>query len=246
MKKLLFLFLALLTAESSIAAQSAAPVPIATETIQESQFSNPGTSPAKAEVAGEPAKLKSQGRESIPIKIPAGTAIEVEVAYTVSSLDIRPGELLSFRVLVSVIIDGLTAIEKGALVTARVTESKRGGHWGKAGRLAWAMEDVVAVDNTRILLDPATHSRNEALWDLEKGKDSKPGNAQVGQGSVKGTSHKGEVATKTVIAAAIFPPLAPLALMQGFKRGENAVLPEGKRYTVVVRSDTSVTGAQKN
>jgi len=144
-------------------------------------------------------------------------------------------------------VDGVTAIEKGALVTARVTMAKRGGHWGKAGRLTWSMEDVVAADNTRILLDPATRSRDEAFWSLEsKGRSSKTGNPQVGQGSLKGTSHKGEVTTKTIIAAAIFPPLAPLALMNGFRRGENAVLPEGKRYVVAVRSDSNISVTRKN
>jgi hypothetical protein len=108
------------------------------------------------------------------------------------------------------------------------------------------MEDVVAADNTRILLDPATHSRNEALWNLErKSKDGKT-DSRLGQGSVKGTSHKGEVTTKTIVAAAIFPPLAPLALMHGFRRGENAVLPEGKRFVVAVRNDASVSASRKN
>jgi hypothetical protein len=247
MKKLLFLFLALFVSETRLAAQSPAPSPIATETIQQSQSINSSTSPAKAEESVESADLKSQARVPVPIKIPAGTQIEVEVAYTVSSLDIKPGELLSFRVLIPIIIEGETAIEEGALVTARVTLSKRGGHWGKAGRLAWAMEDVVAADNTRILLDPATHSRDQALWNLErKGKNSKTGNPQLDQGSVKGTSHKKEVATRTVIAAAIFPPLAPLALMHGFKRGENAVLPEGKRFVVAVRNDAQVVVTPKN
>jgi len=247
MKKLLFLVLVLFVSEAKLAAQSAAPIPTATETIQQSQSGNSSTSPVRTEESVEPANLKSQARESIPIKIPVGTPIEVEVAYTVSSLDIKPGELLSFRVLIPVIIDGVTAIEKDALVTARVTLSKRGGHWGKAGRLAWAMEDVVAADNTRILLDPATRSRNDALWSLErKGKDSKTGDTQLGQGSVKGTSHKGEVATKTIVAVAIFPPLAPLALMHGFRRGENAVLPEGKRFVVAVRSEASVSVTRKN
>ena len=243
MKKSLFLFLALFVSVASIEAQNAAPVPIATETIQQSQSASAGASQLKA----EPANPKSQAGQPIPIKIPAGTPIEVEVAYTVSSLDINPGELLSFRVLVPIIIEGVTAIEKGALVTARVTVAKRGGHWGKAGILAWSMEDVVAADNTRILLDPATRSRDEALWNLEsKGKNSKTGNPQVGQGSLKGTSHKAEVTTKTIIAAAIFPPLAPLALMNGFRRGENAVLPEGKRYVVAVRRETSISVTRKN
>jgi len=247
MKTFLFLFLALFVSVTSIDAQNAGSVPIATETIQQSQSANPSTSPARTDKSVEPGNLAAQARESIPIKIPAGTPIEVEVAYTVSSLDIKPGELLSFRVLIPIIIDGVTAIEKDALVTARVTLAKRGGHWGKAGLLAWSMEDVVAADNTRILLNPATRSRDEALWNLEsKGRNSKTGNPQLGQGSLKGTSHKGEVTTKTIIAAAIFPPLAPLALMNGFRRGENAVLPEGKRYVVAVRSEANISVTRKN
>ena len=247
MKKFLFLFLALFVSVASVEAQNAAPVPIATETIQQSQSASAGASQALAPESVEAANTKSQAGQPVPIRIPAGTPIEVEVAYTVSSLDIKPGELLSFRVLIPIIVEGVTAIEKGALVTARVTLAKRGGHWGKAGRLAWSMEDVVAADNTRILLDPATHSQDEALWNLEsKGKNSKTGNPQVGQGSLKGTSHKAEVTTKTIIAAAIFPPLAPLALMNGFRRGENAVLPEGKRYVVAVRRETSISVRQKN
>lgn len=247
MKKLLFLFLVLFVSATRLAAQNPAPAPAATETIQQSQSANAGALPTTAAESVESTNLKPQSRGSIPVKIPAGTPIEVEVAYTVSSLDIRPGELLSFRVLIPIVIDGVTAIERDALVTARVTLSKRGGHWGKSGRLIWAMEDVVAADNTRILLDPATRSRNNALWSLEnKGKDNKSGKAQLDQGGVKGTSHKKEVVTKTVIAAAIFPPLAPLALINGFKRGENAVLPEGKRFVVAVRSDTSVSVPSKN
>ena len=245
MKKFLFLFLALFVSALSISAQNTSPLPVATETIQQSQSASVGAS--QALVPGSDEVNPKQAGQPIPIKIPAGTAIEVEVAYTVSSLDIKPGELLSFRVLIPIIVDGVTAIEKGALVTARVTVAKRGGHWGKAGRLAWSMEDVVAADNTRILLDPVTRSRDEALWSLEsKGRSSKTGSAQVGQGSLKGTSHKGEVTTKTIIAAAIFPPLAPLALMNGFKRGENAVLPEGKRYVVAVRSDSNISVTRKN
>jgi hypothetical protein len=247
MKKLLFLFLAVFVSQTRLAAQNSVPAPAATETIQQSQSANAVTSPAKTDASVESANLTSQSRGSVPVKIPAGTRIDVEVAYTVSSLDMRPGELLSFRVLIPVIIDGVTVIERDALVTARVTESKRGGHWGKSGRLVWAMEDVVAADYTRILLDSVTHSRNEALWSLEnKDKDSKGGNMQLGQGGVKGTSHKTEVVTKTVMMAAIFPPLAPLALVQGFKRGENAVLPEGKRFVVAVRNEASVSVPQKD
>ena len=101
------------------------------------------------------------------MKIPAGTAIEVEVAYTVNSLDVKPGEHISFRVLVPIVIDGVTVIEKDALVTARVIQSKRGGHWGKAGKLVWSMEDVVAADNSRVPLAPEISVRRDKIWSLE-------------------------------------------------------------------------------
>lgn len=155
------------------------------------------------------------------VKLPAGTPLEIESAYTVSSLDLRPNDYLSFRVLIPVRVDGVTVIEKNSLVTGRVIEAKRGGHWGKAGSLSWMMIDVVAVDLTRVPL--------QAQKDLP-----------TGQNGVKGTSHGGEVAAKTVLFGALLFPLSPLALMGGFKRGENAILPEGKRFVVFVQSDTVV------
>ena len=168
------------------------------------------------------------------LKIPAGTPIEVEVAYTVNSLDVKPGERISFRVLIPIMIDGMTVIERDALVTARITSAKRGGHWGKAGKLVWSMEDVVAVDNTRIPLAPET-ALGDKLWSLEtKTVTKQPVKAQ---GSVKGTSHVGEVATMAAVSGVLFPPLA---LLHGFKRGENAILREGRRYVVAVGRDATV------
>jgi hypothetical protein len=193
---------------SSLAAQSARVTEGATKPIQPSESAVAVSAPA-------------QPRE---LKIPAGTSLDIEATYTVSSLDFRPGDYLSFRVLVPVMIDGVTLIDKNSLVTGRVVEAKRGGHWGKAGRLTWTMQDVVATDGTRVPL--------QAQKDLPAGRSG-----------VKGTSHGGEVATKTVLMGALLAslfPIAPLALLSGFKRGENAVLPEGKRFVVYVQSETVV------
>lgn len=211
-------FLCLLFA-STTAAQSAAVQPAAEETVQPSQSS--GFDPSAALSAAE-------------IKIPAGTPIEVEVAYTVNSLDLKAGERISFRVLVPMVIDGVTVIEKDALVTARITQAKRGGHWGKAGKLAWAMEDVVAADSSRVSLAPQTATRSDKLWDLEPKPKSK--NA-MGEGRVTGTSHSGEVAVMSIASGVLFPPLA---LLGGFKRGDDAILREGRRFVVVIGKDTTV------
>ncbi len=156
------------------------------------------------------------------LRIPAGTALEIETANTVSSVNMRPHDFLSFRVLIPIKVDGVTLIDKGALVTGRVIESKRGGRWGKAGKLSWSMLDVVAVDLTRVPVRP----HQELPGDGDR---------------IRGISHGGEVAAKTVIMSAVFFPLAPLAVISGaFKRGEDAILPEGKRFVVYVQSDTLV------
>jgi hypothetical protein len=171
----------------------------------------------------------NQTRELV---VPSATMLEVEAAYTVNSLDLKPGERISFRVLIPIVIDGTTVIEKGALVTARIIKSKRGGHWGVGGKLVWSMEDVVAVDNTRVPLAPETASRAV-----------KPANATTNavgnmkQGRVNGTSHTGQVAAMSIISGALFPPLA---LLHGFKRGENAILREGRRFIVMTNKDTAI------
>ena len=165
-----------------------------------------------------PASLTVPARE---LKIRAGTPLEIEAAYSVSSLDVRPNDLISFRVIVPIKIDGVTVVERYSLVSGRVAQAKRGGHWGKAGKLSWAMQDVVAVDLTRVPLQAQI-----------EGPEAKNG--------VKGTSHGGQVATEMIVFGSLLFVAAPLVLLSGFRRGENAVLPEGKRFVVYVQSDTSV------
>lgn len=158
------------------------------------------------------------------VKIPAGTPIDIQATDSVSSMDARVGDLISFRVLVPVKVDDAIVIGNGALVTGRIVKTKRAGHWGKAGKLAWTMQDVVAVDLTRVSLT--------ANPDF-------PG----GQQGITGQSHGAEVATRTAVMGALLAPtivFAPLALMHGFKRGEQAVIPEGKRFVVYVQKDTMV------
>jgi len=157
-------------------------------------------------------------------KIPAGTPIDIQTTDIISSMDTKAGDLISFRVLVPVKVNDTIVIGNNALVTARIVKAKRAGHWGKAGKLAWTMQDVVAVDLTRVSLT--------ANPDF-------PG----GQQGVTGQSHGAEVATKTAVMGALLAPtiiFAPLALMNGFKRGEQAVIPEGRRFVVYVQKDTIV------
>jgi hypothetical protein len=139
-------------------------------------------------------------------------------------MDVKMGDLISFRVLIPVKVADAIVIGDNAVVTGRIAKAKRAGHWGKAGKLSWTMQDVVAVDLTRVSLTA---------------NPDYPG----GQQGVTGQSHGSEVATKTVVMGALLAPtivLAPIALMHGFKRGEQAVLPEGKRFVVYVQKDTVI------
>ena len=118
------------------------------------------------------------------VKIPAGTPIDIQITDIISSMDTKVGDLISFRVLVPVKVNDTIVIGNNALVTARIVKAKRAGHWGKAGKLAWTMQDVVAVDLTRVSLT--------ANPDF-------PG----GQQGVTGQSHGAEVATKTAVMGAL-------------------------------------------
>lgn len=208
LKRAIFLTLSCLLAAAAVRAQTAAETSGAANPVQESQAANASAT-------------QPQFRE---IKIPAGTPLDIQATHAVSSMDAKVGDLVSFRVLIPVKVGDAVVIGDNALVTGRIAKAKRAGHWGKAGKLSWTMQDVVAVDSTRVSLT--------ANADY-------PG----GQQGVIGQSHGGEVATRTAVIGALLAPtvvLAPLALMHGFKRGEQAVLPEGKRFVVYVQKDTII------
>jgi hypothetical protein len=157
--------------------------------------------------------------KSTPIKIPDGTLVEIESIYTVASSDIEAGNAISFRVVAPVKIDGVTLIAAGARATGKVLKAKRGGRWGRAGQLAWTMQDVEAVDGTKI---PLQFNRSQ-----------------------KGDSKAGTVTTGVIVTGLLLLPIAPIGLLWGFKRGEDAFISAGRRYDVVVRGDTLVTPVQE-
>lgn len=158
-------------------------------------------------------------QKNVRVKIPNGVSIEVEAPFTVSSQEVRKGDAISFRVVNPVKVDGVMVIEPGATATGRVVQASRGGHFGRAGRLAWAMESVTGVDGTRIPLQAA--------------------------GRIVGDSKAAKVITQTVVMGALLWVIAPVALFHGFKRGENAILPAGKRLEVLVQGETSVNGVER-
>lgn len=198
MKSLILLLLAVFTCNSTLLAQSPSAQTTAIENIQPSPSSEP--------------QLTTQVKPS-PLQIPDGTPVEVEAPYTLSSMDFKPEDKISFRVVDAVKIDGVTVIEQGATATGVVQKSKRGGHWGKAGLFVWTMQTVSAADGSQVPVR-ATSVR------------------------LRGDSKGAKVATAMIITGALMPLIAPVALLHGFKRGENAYIPAGKRYTLFVEASS--------
>jgi hypothetical protein len=81
------------------------------------------------------------------------------------------------------------------------------------------MESVTAVDGTRIPLQSV--------------------------GRIVGDSKAAKVITQTVAMGALLWMVAPVALFHGFKRGENAILPAGKRLEILVQGETFVNGTAR-
>lgn len=153
------------------------------------------------------------------VRIPTGTVINVEARKDVSSADVDKGSLIEFLVSRRVVVDGAVAIDHGALVEGRIVKRKRPGMWGRGGSLEFALENAVAVDGTRVPVE------------LSKGAKK------------KGSNHTSAVTAGAVITGAIiFPYTAPVGLIWALKKGDEAVLEQGTRLTVVVKKNQQVAG----
>jgi len=145
------------------------------------------------------------------VKIPDGTEIEVQLKNNLSGQEAKVGDLVDFTVLRPVQVNGVIVFDTGAPARGRVTTAKGSGRWGKAGKLEWAMQDVQAVDGTRV---PARFTKRSV-----------------------GDSSGGTVAVAAVATTVL---LGPLGLLWGLKKGKAAIIPAGNRYSVFVQGDTSV------
>lgn len=167
---------------------------------------------ATAETPGSAlANVSSKQPEGISVKIPDGTAVEVELKSTISSEDLEEGSVVDFAVVQPVQVNGVTVVEKGAPAKTHVVEIKKARHWGRAGEITWAMTDAVGADGSLV---PLRFTKQ-----------------------AKGGGSSGKVAAAVVATSLIVWPLAPV---WGLHKGHPAVLPAGKRFEVFVDGDSVV------
>ena len=147
------------------------------------------------------------------VTVPDGMEIEIQLQSNASGEELKVGDIVDFVVVKPVQVNGLTIFEKEATARARITTAKRAGHWGKAGKLEWAMQDVMAADGNRV---PARFIKRQI-------GDSKGGTVAV-----------------AAVATTVF--LGPIGLLWGLKKGKPAIIPAGNRYSVFVSGDTKIKG----
>jgi hypothetical protein len=161
----------------------------------------------------ETAAPAADPKPTVEVKVPDGTEIEIQLKNNASSEELKVGDIVDFSVVRPVVVNGVTIIEKDASARARITTAKKRGHWGHAGKLEWAMQDVQAVDGNRV-------------------------SARFTQRSI-GDSKGGTVAVAAVATTVL---LGPLGLLWGLKKGKPAIIPAGNRYSVFVSGDTAIKG----
>ena len=155
--------------------------------------------------------------QTASVKIPRGTEVEMETIYPVSSADVVEGGTISFAVVHPVFVNGVLTIARGAVAKARVVKAKKAQSWGRAGALQWEMDHVVAVDGTRVPL-------------------------RLSDGSEGGNRSAHLAAGAAVTSALVFPYTAPIALVWGFKKGDDAILRGSRPFSAVLREETEVLG----
>jgi hypothetical protein len=152
------------------------------------------------------------------VKIPVGTVISVEAQKNVSSADVDKGSPITFLVSRRVVVNGAVAISHGAAVNGRIIKRSRPSFFGRGGSLEFELDDVVAVDGTSVPVE-------------------------LSKGGVKGSNHTSAIAAGAIITGAIvFPYTAPVGLIWGLKKGDEAVLEQGTRLKVIVKKNQEIAG----
>ena len=151
------------------------------------------------------------------VKLPQGTVVLVETLYPVSSASFKVNNTIAFSVAKPVFIDDALIIPRGTIARAKIVHVKKAGIMGRGGALTFEMEQIVAMDGTKIpvILSAAAEGGNRT-----------------------GILAAGAAAT----TALIFPYTAPAAIVWGFKKGDDAVVRGNKQFAAVIKNDVEVAG----
>jgi uncharacterized protein YgiM (DUF1202 family) len=102
----------------------------------------------EAPVASETPAQKAP--DTVEVKIPDGTSLEVELNGNVWPEGVREGMIVEMVAVEDLVVNGVPVVVRGAEARARVMAVKQPGSHGGSGEVAWFMQDVVAVSGGHI------------------------------------------------------------------------------------------------
>lgn len=84
--------------------------------------------------------------------IKAGTPIALELMNTINSNDVKNGQMIDFRVINDVKVDGEVVIPAGSIAKGQIDKAKKNGLLGTPGEVSVVIKSVNAVDGTIVPL----------------------------------------------------------------------------------------------
>jgi len=158
-------------------------------------------------------------RESLirTVRMPQGTVVLVETLYPVSSGDFKLNNTIAFTVVRPIYVDGVLTIPRGTIARAKIVRVKKAKNFGRGGALTFEMEQIIALDGTRIPVQLTA---------------SADGGNRTGQAA----------AGAAAMSALVFPYTAPAALVWGFKKGDEAIIRGSKQFAAVIKANVEVAG----
>ena len=147
--------------------------------------------------------------------VPDGTEVDLKLAETISSARAMVGQRIRFTVAKDVAVNGYVVIADGALAIGTITKADPKKWAGRSGKLEMILQDVTAVDGTKIDL---TGSRGGS-----------------------GDSHVGRMVTGMVITSIFTLGGSALFLLM---HGKDLVIPEGSGATTFTIGTAKVASSQ--
>lgn len=92
----------------------------------------------------------SNGGNIVVLK--SGTAVNLELMSTINANKVKTGEIVDFRVLNDVKVDGNVVIPAGSIAKGQIVSAEKNGLLGGAGELSLTVRSVVATDGTTVPL----------------------------------------------------------------------------------------------
>jgi hypothetical protein len=188
---------------------------------------------SEAPIASSEEREERPARRAVPVTVPAGTALEVELLETVSSATSQPGDSVSARVSGSVYEDGVAAIPAGSRVRGVVSDAQGLRRVGGQARLAVEFNELVLPSGESVPIQAAYSQVGKS----ESGKDA----ATIGGGAAVGgiLGHKIKGNRRGTVVGAILGAAAGTAIASKTK-GQEVTLPSGTVLTLSLQDSVTV------